>query len=71
MLGGSYSSSIITQDNFMMHRSALFGVVCSAVLGISYAAGMGSKEDYASGAVHAQIMGLKMVMAYEESGFAV
>lgn len=44
-----------------MRCSLLLAVACS--LGTSYAAGMGSKEDYASGAVHAQIMGLKMVTA--------
>lgn len=33
----------------------------SALIGMSNAAALGSKEDYDSGAVHHKIMGIKMV----------
>src|SRR5690242_11730281 len=34
---------------------------CSTLVGLSSAAALGSKEEYADGSVHAHIMGLKMV----------
>ncbi|CAI6331729.1 unnamed protein product [Periconia digitata] len=37
-----------------------FVALCSALLGVSRGAAMGSNEEYASGAVHARIMGMKM-----------
>lgn len=44
-----------------MARVATFAALCSAILGTSRAAALGSAEDYASGAVHAQIMAIKVV----------
>jgi hypothetical protein len=38
-------------------------VLGSALVGMSSAAGAGSKEQYASGEVHASIMKIKMVCA--------
>jgi hypothetical protein len=35
--------------------------LCSALVGMSRAAALGSSEDYASGAVHAKIMAIKVV----------
>jgi hypothetical protein len=35
--------------------------LCSAFVGWSSAAGLGSAEEYADGSVHARIMGMKMV----------
>lgn len=36
-------------------------LLASALVGLSTAAGAGSKEEYASGAVHHRIMEIKMV----------
>lgn len=44
-----------------MVRINTLAVLGSAMVGVTSAAGAGSKEEYASGAVHAHIMGLKMV----------
>ena len=44
-----------------MVRSLVLAAVASALAGLSHAAGQGSAEDYASGAVHAKIMAIKMV----------
>lgn len=44
----------------MVHIASV-AAICSALVGVSRAAGLCSAEDYASGAVHARIMGLKMV----------
>lgn len=44
-----------------MTRIASLAVLCSALTGMSRAAALGSAEDYASGAVHAQIMAIKVV----------
>lgn len=44
-----------------MARVATFAALCSAIFGTSSAAALGSAEDYASGAVHAQIMAMKVV----------
>jgi hypothetical protein len=44
-----------------MTRIASLAALCSALTGMSRAAALGSAEDYASGAVHAQIMALKVV----------
>lgn len=45
-----------------MVRITSIAAICSAFIDVSRAAGLGSAEDYASGAVHARIMGLKMVL---------
>jgi hypothetical protein len=45
-----------------MARISSLVALCSAFIGSSRAAALGSAEDYASGAVHAQIMALKMVL---------
>jgi hypothetical protein len=34
--------------------------LCSALVGLSRAAALGSAEEYADGSVHARIMGMKM-----------
>jgi hypothetical protein len=47
-----------------MARLAALTVLCSALTGMSRAAALGSAEDYASGAVHAQIMALKVVCTH-------
>jgi hypothetical protein len=39
----------------------IVAALCSTFAGLSHAAGQGSAEDYASGAVHAKIMAIKMV----------
>jgi hypothetical protein len=44
-----------------MARITSLVTLCSALTGMSRAAALGSAEDYASGAVHAQIMALKVV----------
>lgn len=44
-----------------MTRITSLAALCSALTGMSRAAALGSAEDYASGAVHAQIMALKVV----------
>ena len=44
-----------------MTRITSLAALCSAFVGVSRAAALGSAEDYASGAVHAQIMALKVV----------
>lgn len=44
----------------MVHLPSLT-VLGSALIGATNAAALGSAEDYASGAVHAHIMGIKMV----------
>jgi hypothetical protein len=36
-------------------------VLCSALVGMSNAASLGTAEEYADGTVHARIMGLKVV----------
>jgi hypothetical protein len=46
-----------------MVRCLAIAAVSSALVGVGYAAGQGSAEDYASGAVHAKIMAIKMVRA--------
>ncbi|KAH4412084.1 hypothetical protein HBH70_069750 [Parastagonospora nodorum] len=43
-----------------MARFPSIVILCSALTGLSRAAALGSAEDYASGAVHAQIMALKV-----------
>lgn len=43
-----------------MVRINTLAVLGSAIVGVASAGGAGSKEEYASGAVHAHIMGLKM-----------
>ncbi|KAF2035380.1 hypothetical protein EK21DRAFT_96641 [Setomelanomma holmii] len=47
-----------------MARISLLITLCSYLFGTSRAAALGSAEDYASGAVHAQIMALKMIDLY-------
>jgi len=44
-----------------MARVSALLALCSAFVGMSKAAALGSSEDYASGAVHAKIMAIKMV----------
>lgn len=44
-----------------MVRISFIAAVCSALVGTSRAAALGSAEQYASGEVHAHIMGIKMV----------
>jgi hypothetical protein len=44
-----------------MTRVSSLIALCSAFLGMSRAAALGSSEDYASGAVHAKIMAIKVV----------
>lgn len=44
-----------------MVRATSIAALCSSLISLSHAAGQGSAEDYASGAVHAKIMALKMV----------
>jgi hypothetical protein len=44
-----------------MARITSLVTLCSALAGMSKAAALGSAEDYASGAVHASIMALKVV----------
>jgi len=44
-----------------MHLLFSAATLCSSLLGLSTAAALGSSEDYASGSVHAHIMGIKMV----------
>lgn len=44
----------------MVHLKSVV-VLGSALIGLSNAAALGSKEEYDSGAVHAHIMGIKMV----------
>ncbi|KAH8730088.1 hypothetical protein GQ44DRAFT_747098 [Phaeosphaeriaceae sp. PMI808] len=43
-----------------MARISSLMALCSTLLGMSNAAALGSADDYASGAVHAQIMAIKM-----------
>jgi hypothetical protein len=44
-----------------MVRNGVIGLIGFALTGCANAAGAGSKEDYASGAVHHRIMEIKMV----------
>jgi hypothetical protein len=46
-----------------MVRISSITALCSALIGMSRAAALGSAEQYASGEVHAYIMGIKMVYA--------
>lgn len=41
----------------------------SAMFGLASAAGAGSKAEYESGAVHARIMGIKMVSSPDRTTF--
>lgn len=41
--------------------------LCSALVGVSRGAELGTAEDYASGSVHARIMGMKMVGIFDSS----
>ncbi|KAL8342040.1 hypothetical protein RB601_005205 [Gaeumannomyces tritici] len=50
-----------------MVRVTTITTLWSAVAGLSKAAGAGSKEDYASGAVHERIMGIKMAQWAKEA----
>jgi aspartyl aminopeptidase len=52
------SKSDQTATMVRINSAALVG---SAMVGVTAAAGAGSKEDYASGKVHEHIMGIKMV----------
>lgn len=47
----------------MVYKQSL-AVLCSALVGLSNAAALGSAEEYADGTVHARIMGLKMVIIF-------
>lgn len=44
-----------------MIRNGVIGLIGFALAGCANAAGAGSKEEYASGAVHHRIMEIKMV----------
>lgn len=46
-----------------MVRISSLALMGSAMVGLSSAASAGSKEEYASGEVHARIMAMKMVLS--------
>jgi hypothetical protein len=59
------------KHTFAMARIASLVTLCSALTGMSRAAALGSAEEYASGAVHAQIMALKVVRISKVTLFVV
>ena len=52
---------VLYSDIANMVSTTSVSLLCSALVGLSSAAGAGSKEEYASGAVHHRIMEIKMV----------